>query len=91
MPRLRRYAVVGPAGGEVSRPGVPGADGTGVAGPGAMITPMTPDAPVSTALPDLRAVALAALTPAALDDVVQRILPGSAVTPAPGTAFGSSI
>ena len=49
---------------------------------------------VSTALPDLRAVRLdemPARTPAALDKVVQRVLPGSSVALALGTAFGSSI
>jgi hypothetical protein len=55
---------------------------------------MTRTDEVSTALPDLRAVRLdemPALTPAALDQVVQRVLPGSSVAPALGTAFGSSI
>ena len=54
---------------------------------------MTP-APATTALPDLRAIhldELAALTPAALDEVVQRVLPGTPAAPARGTAFGSSI
>jgi FXSXX-COOH protein len=49
---------------------------------------------VSTALPDLREVRLdelAALTPAALDKVVQRVLPGSSGAPVLGAAFGSSI
>jgi hypothetical protein len=55
---------------------------------------MTPTNEVLTALPDLRAVRLdelAALTPADLDEVVQRVLPGPPVAPALGTAFGSSI
>lgn len=54
---------------------------------------MTPTDDVSTALPDLQAVnldELAALTPAALDQVVERVLPGSSVTPVPETAFSSS-
>jgi hypothetical protein len=34
---------------------------------------------------------LAALTPAALDEVVQRVLPGTPVAPALGAAFASSI
>jgi FXSXX-COOH protein len=49
---------------------------------------------VSTALPDIRAVRLnelAALTPAALDQVMRRVLPGSSATPVLGTAFASSI
>lgn len=48
----------------------------------------------STSLPDLRAVRLdelAAVTPAALNEVVQRVLPGTPVAPVLGTAFGSSI
>ncbi|MGI8452044.1 MAG: hypothetical protein ACR2MP_33650 [Streptosporangiaceae bacterium] len=55
---------------------------------------MTLTKEVSTALPDLRAIRLdelAALTPAALDKVVQRVLPGTPVAPALGTAFASSI
>lgn len=55
---------------------------------------MTPDAPVPTALPDLRRISLdemPALSPAALGKVVQRVLPGSPETVALGTAFGSSI
>jgi hypothetical protein len=55
---------------------------------------MTPTTEVSTALPDLRSVRLdelAALTPAALDEVLQRVLPGTPVGPAIGAAFGSSI
>jgi hypothetical protein len=55
---------------------------------------MTPTDEVSTALPDLRAVRLdelPALTPAGLDRVVQRVLPGSSVAPVFGTAFASSI
>jgi hypothetical protein len=55
---------------------------------------MTRTDEVSTALPDLRAVRLdemPALTPIALDQVVQRVLPGSPATPVLGTAFGSSI
>ena len=59
-----------------------------------LIGAMTPTAEVSTALPDLRSVRLdelAALTPAALDEVLQRVLPGTPVGPAPGAAFGSSI
>jgi hypothetical protein len=55
---------------------------------------MTRTDEVSTALPDLRAVRLdemPALTQAALDAVVQRVLPGSFRTPALGTAFSSSI
>ena len=55
---------------------------------------MTPTKEVLTALPDLRSVRLgelAALTPAALDEVLQRVLPGTHVGPALGTAFGSSI
>ena len=57
---------------------------------------MTPEPQtVSTAQPDLRAVRLdqmPALTPAALDKVVQRVLPGRVTqTVALGTAFGSSI
>lgn len=49
---------------------------------------------ISTALPDLRAIRLEempALPSAALDQVVQRVLRGSPMTPALGTAFGSSI
>jgi hypothetical protein len=59
-----------------------------------LIGAMTRTDEVSTALPDLRALRLdemPALTPAALDKVVQRVLPGSSVAPALGTAFGSSI
>lgn len=55
---------------------------------------MTRTDEVSTALPDLRAVRLdemPALTPDALDQVVQRVLPGSSVAPVLSTAFGSSI
>ena len=55
---------------------------------------MTRTDEVSTALPDLRAVRLdemPALTPAALNKVVQRVLPGSSVASVLGTAFGSSI
>jgi hypothetical protein len=55
---------------------------------------MTRTDEVSTALPDLRAQHLdemPALTPAALDQVVQRVLPGWSVTPALGTAFSSGI
>ena len=54
---------------------------------------MTPDAPVSTGLPDLRAVPLGempALPAADLDKIVQRALPGTPAAP-PGTKFGSSI
>jgi hypothetical protein len=59
-----------------------------------LIGAMTRTDEVSTALPDLRAVRLdemPALTPAALDKVVQRVLPGSSVASVLGTAFGSSI
>jgi hypothetical protein len=59
-----------------------------------LIGAMTRTDEVSTALPDLRALRLdemPALTPAALDQVMQRVLPGSSVTPVFGTAFGSSI
>ena len=60
-----------------------------------MITPMTPDTPVATALPDLRAVRLdqmPALSPGTLDRVVQRVLPDRGTeTVAVGTAFASSI
>jgi FXSXX-COOH protein len=55
---------------------------------------MTPTDEVSTALPDLRAVRLdemPALPTGALDQVVQRVLHGSPMAPALGTAFGSSI
>jgi hypothetical protein len=55
---------------------------------------MTPTDEVSTALPDLRTIRLdemPALTPAALDKVVQRVLPGSSVAPVLGSAFSSSI
>jgi hypothetical protein len=55
---------------------------------------MTATKEVSTALPDLRAVRLdemPALTPAALDKVVQRVLPGSSVAPVLSTSFGSHI
>lgn len=54
---------------------------------------MTPDAPVSTALPDLRVIRLddlAALTPAALDDVVQRVLPGRPVQTVQTRGFSSA-
>lgn len=59
-----------------------------------LIEAMTRTDEVSTALPDLRTLRLGempALTPAALDQVVQRVLPGSSVTSVFGTAFGSSI
>ena len=62
-----------------------------------MITPMTPeppDAPVSTVLPDLRAVRLdqMPLSPATLEQVVRRVLPGRPVqTVTLGTSFGSSV
>ena len=50
---------------------------------------------METVLPDLRAVRLdnlAALTPAALDEVLRRVLPDRPVTTVKlGTAFGSSI
>lgn len=55
---------------------------------------MTPDTPVDTALPDLRAVRLdemPVLTPGAVDKVVRRVLPGSPETIELGTAFSSSI
>ena len=55
---------------------------------------MTRTDEVSTALPDLRAVRLdemPILTPAALDQVVQRVLPGSTGAQELGTAFASSI
>jgi hypothetical protein len=55
---------------------------------------MTSTNEVSTMLPDLRAFRLEelpALTLAALDKVVQRVLPGLSVTPMLSTAFGSSI
>jgi hypothetical protein len=59
-----------------------------------LIEAMTRTDEVSTALPDLRALRLGdmpALTPAALDQVVQRVLPGPSVAPVLATAFGSSI
>lgn len=49
---------------------------------------------VSTELPDLRALRLSempALMPAALDQVVQRVLPGSSLAPVPETSFGSAV
>ena len=58
---------------------------------------MTVPADIPAALLDLRAVRLdemPLLSPAALDQVVRRVLPVTATAPAapvPGTAFGSSI
>lgn len=55
---------------------------------------MTAPAPVATALPDLRKVRLdemPSLTPATLDKVVQRVLPGTPAAPVLGTAFASGI
>jgi hypothetical protein len=55
---------------------------------------MTPTNEVLTALPNLGAVRLGempALMPAALDQVVQRVLPGFPAAPVFGTAFSSHI